>query len=72
MPVVESVLPGSPASEVGPERGDVIDSIDGEPVRSAVDAAAAIHSGRIGSVVDMTVLRGGRELSFDARTVYLP
>jgi hypothetical protein len=72
MPVVKNVLPASPAAEVGLERGDVLESIDGQPVRNVVDAVAAIHRGGIGSVVDLTVLRGGRKLSFDSRTVNLP
>lgn len=60
--VVLSVLPNSPALQVGLQPGDVIEAIDGEPVaRMTTDEAVARIKGESGTDVDLTVERGGEE-----------
>ena len=60
--VVLSVLPNSPALEVGLQPGDVIEAIDGEPVaKMTTDEAVARIKGKAGTDVDLTVDAGGRE-----------
>jgi carboxyl-terminal processing protease len=60
--VVLSVLPNSPALQVGLQPGDVIEAIDGEPVaKMTTDEAVARIKGKTGTDVDLTIDRGGRE-----------
>ena len=60
--VVLSVLPNSPALEVGLQPGDVIEAIDGDPVaKMTTDEAVARIKGKSGTDVDLTIDRGGPE-----------
>ena len=60
--VVLSVLPNSPALEVGLQPGDVIEAIDGDPVAEmTIDEAVARIKGKSGTDVDLTIDRGGPE-----------
>lgn len=60
--VILSVLPNSPALEVGLQPGDVIEAIDGEPVsKMTTDEAVARIKGESGTEVELTVDRGGPE-----------
>ena len=62
---IVSVLPGTPAQDVGLKRGDVIRAIDGESVleMSSDDAVAKIK-GPEGTDVALAVERGAEDLSF--------
>ena len=62
---IVSVLPGTPAQDVGLKRGDVIRSIDGEPVveMSSDDAVAKIK-GPEGTEVSLAIERGNNDLDF--------
>ena len=62
---VVEVTDGSPAAEAGIEVGDVITSIGGEAVTSADSAILAVRSHDIGDTVEVVVMRGDREMSFD-------
>ena len=62
---VVEVTDGSPAAEAGIEVGDVITSIGGEAVTSADSAILAVRSHDIGETVEVVVMRGDREMSFD-------
>lgn len=65
---IVSVLPGTPALEAGLLRGDVIVSIDGEPVVDlTTDDAVALIKGPAGSEVALGVLRSGSELDFSIK-----
>ena len=62
---VLSVLPNSPALQVGMKPGDVIESIDGDPVSEmSVDEAVARIKGKSGTEVALEVTRDGDPLSF--------
>ena len=62
---VVEVTDGSPAAEAGIEVGDVITSIGGEAVTSADSAILAVRSHDIGDTVEVVVMRGDREMSFE-------
>jgi carboxyl-terminal processing protease len=63
---IVSVLPDTPAVSAGLERGDVITAIDGEPVSEiSTDDAVALIKGKVGTSVQLDVLRGEEELSFE-------
>jgi carboxyl-terminal processing protease len=60
-----SVLPSSPALEAGLENGDVIRSVDGEPVdQMTVDEAVARIKGPEGTEVEIGVERSGESKVF--------
>jgi putative serine protease PepD len=56
---VAEVVAGSPAEDAGLLAGDVIISIDSEPMYDIFELSAAIKLRRPGETVDMTVTRGG-------------
>jgi serine protease Do len=55
--VIEGVEPGSPAEKAGLKGGDVITSINGNPVKSGNDLVNPIASAPIGSKVKITYYR---------------
>ena len=56
---VMEVVPGSPAEEAGLRVGDVIVSIDSEPLDDIVELSAAVKLRRPGEAVELTVARDG-------------
>ena len=72
--VVQGVVPGSSADAAGLQGmqgagrlGDVIVGVDGRDVENLADLAAGLERTGIGNTVTLTVRRGGRTLSIDAR-----
>jgi putative serine protease PepD len=63
---VVAVAPGSPADEAGLRLGDRVVRLDGVDVTDAPSLAAAVRAHRAGDVVELVVVRGGRELTFKA------
>ena len=57
--VVTEVVPGSPAEEAGLRVGDVIVSIDAEPMHDIFELSAAVKLRRPGETVELTVTRDG-------------
>ena len=57
--VVAEVLPGSPAEEAGLVAGDVIVSLDSEPMHDIAELSAAIKLRRPGETVELTMRRRG-------------
>ncbi|HJB54788.1 MAG TPA: trypsin-like peptidase domain-containing protein, partial [Candidatus Olsenella avistercoris] len=62
---VVEVTEGSPADTAGIEAGDVITRIGDAQVTSADDAILAVRSHSIGETVQVTVVRGSQEMTFD-------
>ncbi|NBS25254.1 MAG: DegQ family serine endoprotease [Gammaproteobacteria bacterium] len=62
--VVSSVVADSPAENVGIEAGDIIVSVDGEPVESASDLRNIIGLTRAGTEVEIGVVRENRGRNF--------
>ena len=61
-PYVVAPLPGSPAEKAGVKGGDLIDAIDGKPVRNApMWKIKAALEGPEGSSCELSVFRGGDE-----------
>ena len=72
---IVSVIPSTPAQKVGLSEGDVIESIDGEPVGSLnSDQAVNRIKGKEGTQVNLGIDRGGEQVSFDItrETIELP
>src|SRR5437899_1954155 len=55
--VIESVEPGSPAEKVGLKGGDVITTVNGQPVKSGNDLVNPIAQAPIGSKVKLSYIR---------------
>jgi Lon-like protease len=64
---VVSTVPGYPASKVL-RAGDVIESVDGEPVTSQAALSSKITGHPAGTVVTLTVLRAGKTLTIPVAT----
>lgn len=62
---VSDVTPGSGAAKAGIRKGDVVTSLDGEPVRSMDDLILQVRRKAVGDTVKLTVVRDGEELSVD-------
>lgn len=72
---IVSVIPSTPAQRIGLREGDVIDSIDGEPVGSLnSDQAVNRIKGKEGTEVSLGIDRDGEQVSFDItrETIELP
>lgn len=57
---VTMVVGASPAARAGVRTGDVLLSVDGQPVQSVAQLQGLMSEGRIGREVPVTVWRGGR------------
>jgi serine protease Do len=63
--VVDSVQPDSPADRAGLRRGDVIQSVNGQAVRSGDELVAIVSDTDIGKKLHLDFLREGRPASAD-------
>ncbi|HLE04475.1 MAG TPA: PDZ domain-containing protein, partial [Anaerolineales bacterium] len=59
---VTQVVPGSPADEAGLQEGDLIQRVDDQPVDEKHPLPGLINSHQPGDQIDLSVLRGRREL----------
>ena len=62
---VAEVTDGSPADEAGIQKGDIIVGIGGTQITSADGAILAVRSHSIGETVQVTVMRGNDQKTFD-------
>jgi regulator of sigma E protease len=67
-PVLGNVIASGPAASAGLEKGDVVRSLDGAPVRSFREIADYVNA-RPDRPVVVAVERGGESLTFTVRTV---
>jgi len=64
--LVSQVLAGSPADKAGMRVGDVVTSVNGQPVRSNSELRNAIGLLRVGDRIDIGLVRDGRPLRVTA------
>jgi len=62
--IVGDVTSGGPADEAGIQSGDVIVSLDGEPIRDFFDFRVAIANSVPGTEVEIEVFRDGENMAF--------
>jgi serine protease DegS len=62
----------SPAVEVGLARRDLVEAVNGVPVRNAQDALARIANLKPGSTVKLTGIRGTSRFSVDVKVIEAP
>jgi serine protease Do len=70
--VVATVTPGSPAARAGVQRGDVLVTARGRPLRNAFDWEARLLDLRVGEVMPLRVRRNGREFDLQLTVADLP
>lgn len=58
--LVVNVEPGAPAHKAGMLLGDIIITLDGKPVGDTAELLAALSADRVGSEIELGVIRGGR------------
>jgi putative serine protease PepD len=56
---VQGVDSGSPAAQAGLQKGDIITTFNGIPIRDEIDITAQVRSLRPGTTVNFTYVRGG-------------
>jgi S1-C subfamily serine protease len=61
--LVVNVEPGAPAHKAGLLLGDVMITLDGQPVGDTAELLAALSADRIGTEIKLGVIRGGRQES---------
>ncbi|SMF84275.1 serine protease DegQ [Azospirillum oryzae] len=66
--LIAKIERGSPAENGGLRSGDVVIAVDGRPVRSATDFRNRIGLLRVGTPVQLTVVRAGGQKSVTVRT----
>ena len=70
--LVAQIYPGSSAERAGLKEGDVILSIDGQPVNDEGGGAFAIGTHKVGDRVPMQIRRGDREMTITVRADAAP
>ncbi len=70
--VIATVDPGSPAAQAGLQEGDVITAADGQRITQDADLRRAIQTHQIGDTMSLTILRGGQQLSVQAKLAQAP
>ncbi len=70
--IVADVVPGGPAAEAGIEPGDVVVSVDGEPVDEAHELLRTVLSHEVGDRLVLGIVREGERLRRTVRLALRP
>jgi len=70
--LIGDVVPNSPAEKAGIQRGDVVRSVGGTPVKTPEDLSKAVRSKVAGDVVKIEAFRDGKTVNFSVRLEELP
>lgn len=70
--IVSELWPGGAAEQAGLERGDVLIAVDGTDINDEAGARFRFATRTIGETADITVLRGGDELTFEVVAMPAP
>jgi Do/DeqQ family serine protease len=70
--IVTRVLNNSPASQAGLRLGDVIQKIDGQPIKTADDVQQQVEASSVGGKLRLDIRRNGQNLSFEVRPGRMP
>ncbi len=65
--VVAEVVPGEPAAQAGIQAEDIITTVGSVEIQSSGDLLTELREYEPGETVEVTVLRGGQEQTFDMR-----
>ena len=70
--LVQRVIEGSPAEKTGLRRGDLVVSMDDQPVNEPRDLLRQVERAAVGKPLELTVLRGQSELHLSISPAALP
>jgi len=70
--LVAGVTPGSPAQRGGLQAGDIVLSIDGEPVAGSTELTRRVGAARVGQSLRLEVLRANGRVTATVRTTRRP
>ncbi|MDY6937548.1 MAG: HhoA/HhoB/HtrA family serine endopeptidase [Cyanobacteriota bacterium] len=70
--LIVRVAPDSPADRAGIEPGDLVETLNGEPVATTDDVQRAVREVEVGSELSVTLRRNDRTLDMSVRTGALP
>jgi S1-C subfamily serine protease len=70
--LVQRVIEGSPAEKTGLRRGDLVVSMDDQPVNEPRDLLRQVEHAAVGQPLDLTVIRGQSELHLSISPAALP
>lgn len=70
--LIARVVRNSPAAKAGIRSGDVIDSVNGKPVKNANEVLQAIETTKVGDNVRVQVRRNGQNISLDVKPIAAP
>lgn len=70
--LVLEVVPAGPAAQAGIRAGDVIVSVDGEPVEAVEAFLAALRAHRPGDRLRLEIIREGEQMTFDVTLAERP
>ncbi len=75
--IISTLVPGSPAVAAGLQRGDVIVTVDGTPIRAkqnreVLGFTKLVRESGVGNTVTMKLLRDGQPMEISATLVELP
>jgi len=70
--IVANVRSDGPAAKGGLKSGDVITSVDGQPIKTANDLTKKIHAMSPGSSIRVAMIRNGQESSLNVTLDRLP
>jgi serine protease Do len=65
--VIEKVLEGGPAAKAGLKAGDIVVQVNGKPLRGGSALRTQVALTPVGSVINMTTFRNGKELELPVR-----
>ncbi|HLC26113.1 MAG TPA: PDZ domain-containing protein, partial [bacterium] len=70
--LVSEVIAGGPAERAGIQRGDLITSFDGKPIKQVIQLPSLVASISPGKQVEIGVLRQGEEQNFRVTIKEMP
>jgi Do/DeqQ family serine protease len=70
--LVEEVIPNSPAQAAGLQHGDIVRSVDGQPIQTSKMLQQIIAHKKPGQVVNLSVLRKGEPMDFTVELAKFP
>ena len=67
-----AIASGSPAAAAGIEKGDIIESVNGQKLDSTHDLANVINEYAVGNTITLVINRGGKEIIIRATLTQRP
>ncbi len=70
--LVAELVPGQPADKAGVKPGDVVQAVNGQPVKDASELTRLVADTKPGDMMHLTILRGGKTITVDIRAGVRP